>query len=276
MAKRLRVIYEPSGRALEYGGLAVNLYAGCAAGCKYCYVPQTLHKTREEHAASTEPRKDVIKKLGMDLEDLFRDHKIVEGVKLFMCFTCDPYPEDSEITRKAIELCMGYDMPVRVLTKAPSRSERDWDLFAKHGVELGATFSCWAEGVCEDWEPSAEPNGRRLDALADAHNQGIYTWVSMEPVIVPEDMIRAIHDLGRLGCVDEVRVGMFNHLATVKREFPELVDRYGIEHIDWGLFAQDAVAALRQYPWVWRMKDGLAKLAPRGTPTNSDAAPMLR
>ena len=30
-------IYEPSGRAREYGELAVNIYTGCNHGCSYCY-----------------------------------------------------------------------------------------------------------------------------------------------------------------------------------------------------------------------------------------------
>ena len=37
-------IYEPKGRAREYGELALNLYSGCRHGCKYCYVPAVLRR----------------------------------------------------------------------------------------------------------------------------------------------------------------------------------------------------------------------------------------
>lgn len=273
----LRVIYRPAGRALEYAPLACTAFKGCRGGCKYCFNVRPDRRNREQFTASTEPRDGFIKKLGLDLEQLWREHKIIEGTKLFMSFGCDPYPlEHSEVTREAIELCMKYNMPVRILTKAPNRSRRDWDLFAADGVELGVTFSCWDDSTRWDWEPNAEPVPIRFATLKEAHQAGIFTWVSMEPVVNHSEAISALHNMGWTQCVDEVRVGRFNHVENVKAEFPELVDKYAIEHIDWSLFAQDAVAALRQYPWRWVLKDGLAKVAPRGTPTNSDAAPMIR
>jgi len=41
------IIYEPSGKALEYSPLAANLYAGCGHRCVYCYAPLALKRTRE-------------------------------------------------------------------------------------------------------------------------------------------------------------------------------------------------------------------------------------
>ena len=49
-------IYKPSGAALEYGDLALNIYTGCNHGCYYCFAPNVLHKTREAFA-KVEPRK---------------------------------------------------------------------------------------------------------------------------------------------------------------------------------------------------------------------------
>jgi DNA repair photolyase len=273
---KLRVIYEPAGRALEYATLACTLYRGCKHDCRYCFNIRPDRRTREQFTASAEPRDGIMDKLGRDLEQLWREHKTVDQ-KLFLSFGCDPYPlEHNEITREAIQLCIKYGMLVRILTKAPNRSRRDWDLFKQHGVELGVTFSCWEEFTREAWEPNSEIIAHRFHALLQAHEQGIFTWVSMEPVVHTIQAIDALHALGRAGCVDEVRVGMLNHLEHIRAEFPELVERDRVDHIPWDEFATHAVAALRQYPWKWVMKEGLAKLAPRGTPTNSDAAPMIR
>jgi len=268
---KLRVIYEPQGMAGEYGTLACTLFVGCKGNCAYCFNIRPGRRTREQFTASTEPRKDIIKKLRMDLDQLFREHKLVDQT-LFLSFGCDPYPEEySEVTREAIELCMKYDVGVRILTKAPNRSRRDWDLFLQHGVELGVTFSCSVEAARRDWEPNAESIPDRFLTLDDAHEQGIYTWVSLEPVITMLDTIALIRAFALAGCVDEVRFGMLNHIENIKREFPELVERYRVEHIDWSEFAVDAVEALQEYPgWKWHMKQGLAKHAPPGTPASSE------
>jgi len=44
--KRMAVIYEPKGMALEYAPLACNLYRGCQHGCRYCYAPNCLFMSR--------------------------------------------------------------------------------------------------------------------------------------------------------------------------------------------------------------------------------------
>ena len=57
----VKIIYEPKGAALEYAPLAANLYSGCVHGCRYCFVPGVMRKTRETFHAKAEPRKDVIR-----------------------------------------------------------------------------------------------------------------------------------------------------------------------------------------------------------------------
>lgn len=45
----MKIIYEPKGAAKEYSELAVNLYLGCNHGCKYCFAPRCMFKTKEEY-----------------------------------------------------------------------------------------------------------------------------------------------------------------------------------------------------------------------------------
>ena len=90
----MTMIYEPKGRAKEYGELAINLYGGCMHGCLYCYVPGVMRKQKDDFHASVTPRKGV-------LDALRKEAPRHVGKEVFMCFTCDPYcrkPED-DLTR---------------------------------------------------------------------------------------------------------------------------------------------------------------------------------
>lgn len=43
-----RPIYEPTGKAKEYGDYAINIYTGCPHRCYYCFAPNVLHREREK------------------------------------------------------------------------------------------------------------------------------------------------------------------------------------------------------------------------------------
>lgn len=85
-------IYEPRGRAREYGELAVNIYTGCNHGCSYCYAPAVLHRGREKFA-EVQPRPGIVEAVRRQLE---REKKT--GRTIFLCFTCDPYPAEIDTT----------------------------------------------------------------------------------------------------------------------------------------------------------------------------------
>ncbi|WP_278658789.1 hypothetical protein [Ruthenibacterium lactatiformans] len=60
-------IYEPRGRAREYGELAVNIYTGCNHGCFYCYAPSVLHQCREKFE-EVQPRNGIVEAVLQQLE----------------------------------------------------------------------------------------------------------------------------------------------------------------------------------------------------------------
>lgn len=234
-------IYEPKGKAQEYGEHALNLYDGCVHGCTYCYVPAIRRKTPQEYHATTRAR-------AFDWSALSAEIAAHRGKSLFLCFTCDPYQtmeSSAGITRKVIQLCHRNLVRVVILTKAGSASERDFDLLSEYPdlSEYGATLTFINEDDSRLWEPQADLPRERMTSLQQAHELGIPTWASLEPVIDPAqslEIIRQCHEF-----VDVFKVGRWNH-----------DDRANA--IDWRAFGREAVRLLKSYGKRYYIKKDLA------------------
>ena len=238
--KTLYVIYEPKGAAKEYAPLAVNLYTGCEHGCRYCYAPACLHKTREAFSVPV-VRKDILEKLIRDAQILFGDPR-----PILMCFTCDPYPKLEEkalITQRAMVILGELGLKMRVLTKNGTLAQRDFPIMRKCGVEFGETVCFDNEDMRERWEPGAPSIASRMNTLAEAHRFGIRTWVSMEPVIEAAPALR-VFDLLK-DHVDVWKVGKLNHMADVEKL------------VDWRAFLRASLEKLDSMDAGYFIKDAL-------------------
>lgn len=246
----MRAIYEPQGKAKEYCDLALNLYEGCPHGCTYCYVPAILHKTRERFA-QVKPRKGIIKALESQLE---KEGEKFNGREVFLCFTCDPYPEietDYCITTEVIKALHVNGTAVRILTKAGKRSEKDFDLLAQKPLlsRYGTTLVFVGFKESGVYEADAPSSFERIVALRDAYEREIPTWVSLEPVIDPAQSLELIHLTHEF--TDEYKVGKLNH----NRELEQKIDReYG-----WRRFTQESVGLLEKYGKKYYIKQDLRR-----------------
>jgi DNA repair photolyase len=196
----LKPIYMPSGRAHEYGEYAINIYTGCDNGCTYCYAPGVLHLPRTLFEM-VQPREGIIEATRVQLST-FRER----DKHIFLSFTCDPYPRycDSTPTREIIKAIKLSGNHVMLLTKTPI--ERDFDLLDDNDW-FGVTLTCDTDQARE-LEPKAYMPSQRLMLLNMAHNRGIKTWVSMEPVIDPN---YCCHLIAVLDYIDLYKIGKLNH-----------------------------------------------------------------
>jgi len=229
----MSVIYEPKGKAREYCELALNLYKGCSHGCAYCYAPAATRTTAIDFR-KVKPRKDIIARLEKDVAT-----GAYKGKEVFLCFSCDPYPTENVDTRRAIKILHANGIKVRLLTKSGQRSEADFYLLAAH-PELSFYGATLTFTNCLDslkWESEAALPSGRFGALKKAHDFGIPTWASLEPVIDPVqtlDIIRITHDY-----VDVYKVGKWNyHKDAAKIDWKEfglaartLLERFGKEYL---------------------------------------------
>ena len=238
----MRVIYEPLGRAREYSPLALNLYTGCSNGCRYCYVPKYLRKSREEFRNNISVRKNILRKLELDSLKL----KIEKNTKpILLCFTCDPYQkieEDYKITRKAIEILNKYNQNFQILTKNGNLAKRDFELYKKKDT-YAVTLTFDNEIDSRKYEPKADIPIDRVESLKEAHKSGIETWVSLEPVILTNQSLNLIDLTNEF--VDLYKIGKLNN-------YPEIENK-----INWKLFAIKAIDKLKRYNKKFYIKKDL-------------------
>jgi len=246
----MNVIYEPKGRAREYAPLACNLYMGCTHGCKYCYAPACMHKKPEEwHQAARARGENVLALFERDCVRLAKERADDETRRVLFCFLSDPYqPLESELhlTRRGISVAARHGIKVDILTKGDGALiEQDLPLMLASQTHLGITLSFINDASRREWEPMASTVQSRLNILRKAHEMGIYTWVSMEPVIIPQEALEVIRQAHSY--VDFWKVGKLNHNKEVEHS------------INWPQFRDNVTALLDSFCSKYYIKEDLRK-----------------
>jgi DNA repair photolyase len=137
--------------------------------------------------------------------------------EILLSFTTDPYQpleKVTGITHSAITIMHMYNRPYSILTKGGNRSLVDIPLMAerKDLSHYATTLTCCKEADEKKWEPNAASHDERVAALIKAHNLGIRTWASFEPIIDPEQSLWLLEHTATIGCVDLYRIGKMNHM----------------------------------------------------------------
>lgn len=151
--------------------------------------------------------------------------------RVVVSFTSDPYPPEEAFyrrTRKVLEVLSRGEATILVLTKNPTLALKDTDVFLRReGIWLGTTIArppiCRDAGsvkvtkeglltcvndVWRELEPNAPSVSERINALKKAHELGIMTWVSIEPLI-------PMYDIATGDEIDWVSRFVFTHAKIV-------------------------------------------------------------
>lgn len=234
-------IYEPAGRAREYSPLALNFHKGCTHNCLYCYVPKMLGRfdTSYKH-------EDCV--VSVNFDELEKSAKKFQGCdkQILLSFTGDPYcGVDKKATRRVLEILNHYNHKVAILTKGGSRCLNDIDIFKSYGdrIKVGATLTFDNDNDSLKWESGASLPQDRIDTLRVLKENGIKTWVSFEPVIIPEQSINLLKSVANI--VDHVKIGKINNYKGIDKG------------IDWGRFIFDAVRVCRDHNLKFYIKKDL-------------------
>ena len=190
-----KAIYKPSGKASEYSEWACNFYVGCSNGCTYCYLKKGRSKAIMGGDVPT--LKKCFKNEGHALQVFEKELKTnlpeLQKHGLFFSFTTDPMlPETIQLTFDAVQKCVFYDIPVKILTKVADFGE--WwfgKLTSESSIREQLLHIAYTKNVAfgftltghDELELAASPNTERIEAMKILHESGYKTFASIEPVI---------------------------------------------------------------------------------------------
>jgi len=244
-----KIIYAPAGQAGEYAPLATTPYRGCGHKCRYCYVPSVIWMSREEFDAGAVDRKDYVKGF---LRDVRKYRRLGVTAQVMLCFTSDPYhPGDNRLTRWTIQNLVEHGLAFCTLTKGGSRALRDMDQFRPDSDSFASSLTLLDEKASAIWEAGAAPPADRIETLKRFHEAGIFTWVSLEPVIEPDQTLEIIRRTR--GFVDLYKVGRMNYNSHGRKT-------------DWRRFTEEAVELFARTGSQHYFKEDLQPYLPPGYP----------
>ena len=237
--ERCKIIEVECKSLLNKSGLAdyaVNCYAGCEQGCRYCYA---RFVTRFSHPG--EPWGSFVDVKVNAPSVIAREIKRKKIGRVFMSSVCDgwqPVEANYRLTRQCLEILLSHGFPVSILTKN-ALAQRDLDLLkSKDSVELGATITTLDENLSRLFEPRSSPPEKRLALLQEAKSRGIDTYVFLGPLLPYLSdsessiltLLKAVKEVGAdYFYVDRLnlRFGVWKSLLSLLQEhFPQLKEDY--------------------------------------------------
>jgi len=220
---------------------AVNPYAGCAFGCKYCYaafIGRWKHP-KEEWGGFVDVKINAPEILKVELERLGNKFQSKNFGSIFFASVTDPYQgvEDKyEITKKCLRALadFGYEGEISILTKSPLVC-RDIDIFKQlKNASIGLTITSLDDKVSRFLEGDAPSVSARMEVLKKLYIAGIHTYAFVGPLLPYftaradklENLFAELENSGVTGIYIEhinlspkIRVRLFEYLSKT----PELI-----------------------------------------------------
>lgn len=210
-----KAIYQPAGKAAEYGEWGCNFYIGCSNWCGYCFCSEILKPGLWSSTVTLKKAfKDEQDAIAVFEKELSKNLQALHDFGLFFSFTTDPLlPETMELTAQGVKTCVENGVNVKVLTKRADFIENffgllsgygnfDEDLYKKH-VAFGFTLTGH-----DELESGASSNIERIGAMEKLHNRGYRIFASIEPIVDFPSSMQMIN--GSLPFCDLYKIGLMS------------------------------------------------------------------
>jgi DNA repair photolyase len=200
--------------------------------------------TAKKFWSHVEPKPAALERVQRDAAREAKAGRTTERVLL--SFASDPYPKlDASLglTRRVLGALREHGIPFSILTKSGRLAERDHDLYGPRDA-FGVTLTTMCAERASIIESGAAPPWERSNTLVVAKSRGLYTWVSLEPVIELGEALRVIRDVAEYA--DHIKIGP--HRQVDPR----------ISQQEWVDFTQRAMDLCRANRTTWYIKRALA------------------
>lgn len=233
----------------------INPYSGCSFNCLYCYIRGSKYGINMEDKLSIKSNAAEL----LDRQLSVRARKKQYGIIVLSSAT-DPYlqiEKTQQLTRSLLEVILHHRFPVHVITKSDLVS-RDFDLLKaidkvailpddlsdklSRKVFLTFSFSTLEDSVARIFEPGATAPSLRLETLKAAVETGIYTGVSLMPLLpfITDTAVQLEHMFetfkkARIGYLFPATLTLFGSapsdsktlvLRAVEKHYPHLLKKY--------------------------------------------------
>ena len=163
----------------------VNCYRGCIHACTYCFARQ-YHEYLGYGAGSDFETKIVVKPNAPKLlrEELKKTREKIRH--LDFSFATDPYlPLEAsyQLTRKCLEVCAEFRVPVGIITKSPLVT-RDLDILKKLDVTVFFSIPFPTTEKSKPFEPFTPTPDVRFRAMKTLTSEGIKVGIGIAPIIL--------------------------------------------------------------------------------------------
>jgi len=201
---------------VEYGNFCLNHVVGCSHGCNFpCYAMLIAKRYGriKDYSDWCKPKlvENALELLDKEIPKYKKDINFVH-----LCFMTDPfmqgYKEVEELTLQIIAKLNGDGIKCTVLTKGiypVVLTDKE-----KYGSEneYGITLVSLNEDFKNKFEPFSASVKDRIKALKYLHDNGLKTWVSIEPYptpnLVEQDLIGILE---KVSFVDKIIFGKLNY-----------------------------------------------------------------
>lgn len=204
---------------VEYGDYTINHVFGCSHGCKFPCYAYMMKKRFGEVKGYDDWLKPKLVSNALEILDneIPRMKKDIKSVHL--CFTTDPfmvdYPEVSEMSYRIIKKLNDNNIKCTCLTKGILPNELV-DLSKTN--EYGITLVSLNEDFRKEYEPNSAGYEDRISALKYLHDNGCYTWVSIEPYPTPNVVEQSLDEiLEKIKFVDKIIFGRWNYNKIISQ-----------------------------------------------------------
>ena len=159
----------------------INCYMGCSFGCSYCYAQLIIRRFHPGEAWGG--YLDVQINAPQLLE---REIARAKPGTVMLSSVTDPYqPLEGkyQLTKRCLEILLGHDFPVTVLTRSPLVT-RDAELLKKFKeCAVGVSVTTNDDKIKDLFEPLTPQFKTRIETLRRLHDSGLRTYAFIGPML---------------------------------------------------------------------------------------------